>query len=187
MGWAGVGKREGERRCRLAAARNCVYEAAVEKSCCWAAGRCRSVGVEGGGGEGEVAGAAVMELRLPSSGGLNVMQARQPRYWGHTLPLAGNRMRSNRRASRLIRYYGPSLEALQEPVAHGAAGSQLDDASTAAREAAIRFPVRESKGGLAQRTSITGVTQAPFAHHSGESAPVDRPLRVWHVDRQTVI
>jgi len=63
-----------------------------------AAGRCRSVLVEVGGGEGEVAGAAVMELRLPSSGGLIVMRARQPRYWGHTLPLAGSRMRSTSRA-----------------------------------------------------------------------------------------
>lgn len=66
------GKGARERRCRLAAARDCVKSAAVEGGGCgWVlvGGR-----VEVGGGEGEVAGEAVMELRLPSSGGLNVSE-----------------------------------------------------------------------------------------------------------------
>jgi hypothetical protein len=65
-----VGKGAREWRCRLAAARNCLRSAAVERgSCCWVL-----VGGVEVGGEGEVAGEAVMELRLPSSGGLNVSE-----------------------------------------------------------------------------------------------------------------
>lgn len=86
-----------------------------------------------------------MELRLPSSGGPNVMHARQPRNQSNALLFAGIHLLSGQVNVLIRQQSGVEMDIcklLQELTAHRWYCCSRDGVADAAREPAIRFHQR---------------------------------------------